>query len=204
MAKPKRLFFGAFLALSLILLIALARLNRHLRAFLDANMIVAAITVVVMILLALFFLGVLLAWIMDWAARKNFWLFRQIAEASIWKMALPSFLGSTDLVDEADLGNHENDAKQDSEILEAMKVPKRRGRKSHYSYQERRKSVLAWERRGPNFPYTLVEFLDEHFGSTSTGMPNVPATTFYDWRKEILAEAQSKQKKNPKIDEDVT
>ena len=192
MQKLKHLFYGSFLLLGLILLIALVRLNRHLRASLDENMTVVVITVIVIILLSLFFAGVLLAWAMDWAARKNFWFFRQMAEASLWKLAFPPLFERADLVDDGSFIQAENSAGRDSEILEAMKSPKRRGRKSNYPYQKRRKAVLAWERRGPDFPYTLVEFLDEGFGSTSTGMPNVPAATFYDWRREFLAEAQEK------------
>jgi hypothetical protein len=191
MTKPKHLLHGSFLFLSLILLIALLRLNRHLRTSLNENMTVVAITVIVIILLALFFLGVLFAWIMDWAAHKNFWLFRQMAKVHLCQLAFPAF---AERVREVEFVQPENSAGQDGEIIEAMKSPKRKGRKSNYSYQKRRKAVLAWERRGPNFSYTLVEFLDEHFGATSTGMPNVPATTFYDWRKEILAEAKDHQK----------
>lgn len=195
MAKPKYLFYSSFLFLSLILLVALLRLNQYLRASLDENMTVVVIVLIIIILLTLFFLGIFLVWIMDWAARKNFWLFRQIAEASLWKLAFPSFLEKSALINDTGFVYPQNPVGQDDEMLEAITSPKRRGRKSNYSYQKRRKAVLAWERRGPNFSYTLVEFLDERFGSTSTGMPNVPATTFYDWRKEILAEVQDNQKK---------
>jgi hypothetical protein len=188
MKKEKRSFYALFFTLALMLVLALSRLSYRLRDTLDDNLTVAAITAIVVVVFILFFFGVFLSWWLVHLARKNSSLLKRLTKTNAW---LFSFLSndSRDNLKKTVLERAETESiPADEEILEAIQKPKRRGRSSNHPYETRRRTVLAWENRGPNFSYTLAQFLDERFGSSATGMPNVPDDTFYYWRRKILEE----------------
>lgn len=60
-------------------------------------------------------------------------------------------------------------------------------KKFGYSMNEKKAVVKKWEKRSDQYPFTLDKFLVERFGTTPDGIPNVPISTFYTWRKQILA-----------------
>lgn len=194
MRKEKLFFYTFFLFVILIWFIALDRLNYHLSVGLGDHLIVVAITAIVIVLFVLFFFGVFLSWWLVRLAQKKHSFLKRLTEMSPW---IFSFLSpdSRDNLERVVIEKAEaQSASADEEMLAAIRKPKNRGRASNHPYETRRRTVLAWENRGPNFSYTLAEFLDERFGSSSTGIPNVPTDTFYYWRKQILDETRKREK----------
>lgn len=56
---------------------------------------------------------------------------------------------------------------------------------SRYSDADKKDAVMAWERLDKGMsPVTLVEWLDDRFGSVG-GTLKVPESTFYSWRKKF-------------------
>lgn len=198
MKKEKRSFYLLFFALVLLLLLALSRLSSRLGDTLDDNLTVAAITAMVIAVFVLFFFGMFLSWWLVRVARKNPVLLKRLVRTNAW---LFSFLGddSRDDLEKSVIEKAAIDSLPvDEEVLAALQKPKRRGRSSNYPYETRRRIVLTWENRGPNFPLTLPQFLDERFGSSATGMPNVPTDTFYYWRRKILGLTKEDKPKGDK------
>lgn len=198
MKKEKQSFYLLFLTLVLLLILAFGRLSYRFGKTLDNNLTVAAITAMVVVVFVLFFFGVFLSWWLVQLARKNPVLLKRLVKTNAW---LFSFLSndSRDNLKKTVIEQAEIDSLPvDEEILETIQKPKRRGRSSNYPYETRRRIVLTWENRGPNFPLTLPQFLDESFGSSATGMPNVPTGTFYYWRKKILGLTKKDKPKGDK------
>ncbi|MBT3313035.1 MAG: hypothetical protein HN390_00335 [Anaerolineae bacterium] len=189
MHERKTFFYLTFIALLFLLSLALGKLYYYMDATLDDKLIVAAIAGIVIVLLGLFFAGMLLSWGLIWIAKRNNFFFNRLSRAFPWIFSLVSLTAREHLEKAVVTSAEAQSVPVDEEILAAIRRPKRRGRHRRYPDKIIRNVVLAWENRGPSFPYTLVEFLEERFGSTPTGMPNVPPATFYDWRKEILAKA---------------
>jgi len=192
MQKRKMFFYLIFIALLFPLFLALGKLYYYLDATLDDKLIVAAIAGIVIVLLGLFCAGMLLSWGLIWIAKRNYFFLNRLSRAFPWIFSLVSLTTREHLEKAVITSAEAQSVPVDEEILAAIRRPKRRGRHRRYPDKTIRSVVLAWENRGPSFPYTLVEFLEERFGSTPTGMPNVPPATFYDWRKEMWAEAVDK------------
>ena len=187
MLKRNTTLYLVFLSLILILLLALQRLYLHLHTSLGSNIFVVIVTVVVMVLLGLFLLGLVFSGAIEKGIQKHVAKLSRHSPINRWLINFLEVLGSTS-VDEK---NKQVMKDEDLEMIEAMQMPKKRGRTSNHAYKKRRQAVLEWERRGTNYHFTLFEFLDERFGTSATGIPNVPIPTFYDWRKEILEEINS-------------
>lgn len=194
MRKEKQFFYPLFLFVVLILLTALYSLNHYLADALDDNLIIAVTTVIVIVLLVLFFFGVFLSWWLIGLAQKNLPILKRLTERHTWVFCLLNLNSRDDLEKTVRKTAQEQSVSVDEEMLAAIRKPKRRGRPSNYPHETMHRTVLAWENRGPNFPYTLAEFLDERFDSSPTGVPNVPNGTFYDWRTEILSELKKDEK----------
>jgi hypothetical protein len=89
------------------------------------------------------------------------------------------------------------DELEDVSDLIASGPRKRRGKQPRYPEDRIRRVVLRWERRDPSFSArTLEEFLEEEFGSGPDGVLLVPASTFYDWRRNVLKEIEEKQRQS--------
>jgi len=194
MLKRIKPLYLVILLFTSILLMALQRLFLHLTASLEPNIFIVMVTVVVMVLLGLFLLGLILFGVIERGMQNYLGKLSKPSTINRWLIQFLDFLGSVFIEEKIDQEMED----EDLEILEAIQMPKKRGRKSYYSYKERRQAVLDWERRGANYHFTLLEFLEERFGITSTGMPKVPIPTFYDWRREILAEAGIRTPKEKK------
>ena len=183
MPKGKIRFYILFLSTIVLLLAAIIRLRYHFLASINSHMMVVLTVILVIILLVLFFFGVFLSWWLIRLAQKNSALLKHLLKTNAWLFSFLDNQARNDLRESVLEQAAQENRPVDEEILEAIQKPKSRGRASNYSYEVRRRTVLAWENRGPNFSYTLSEFLDERFGSSSAGMPNVPNDTFYYWRK---------------------
>ena len=186
MKKEKQSFYLLFFALVLLLVLAMSRLSYRLGDTLDDNLTIVAITALIIAVFVLFFFGMFLSWWLVRLAQKNPIFLKRLVKTNAWLFSFLSDNSRDDLekivIEQADIAS----LPVDEEILEAIQKPKHRGRSSNYPYETRRRTVLTWENRGPNFDYTLAQFLDELFGSSATGIPNVPNDTFYYWRKKIL------------------
>ncbi|MBT6321869.1 MAG: hypothetical protein HN965_02245 [Anaerolineae bacterium] len=204
MTKGKKLFYFTYIGLLFILFLALRRLYSYLTVNLDNKLTVAVSAGIAILVLSLFFFGMILSWVLIWIAKRNQKLFNTLSRIFPWLFSLVREEQRKELEETVIANAAERSEPVDEEVLAAIRKPKRRGRPRRYPDEVIRRVVLAWENRGPNYPLTLPQFLEEHFGSTSTGMPDVPSTTFYDWRDEVLAEAglkdlanTKKQKKKP-------
>jgi|SaaInlStandDraft_4_1057021.scaffolds.fasta_scaffold58300_1 hypothetical protein len=204
MTKGKKLFYFTYIGLLFILFLALRRLYSYLTVNLDDKLIVVVSAGIAILVLSLFFFGMILSWVLIWIAKRNQKLFNTLSRIFPWLFSLVREEQRKELEETVIANAAERSEPVDEEVLAAIRKPKRRGRPRRYPDEVIRRVVLAWENRGPNYPLTLPQFLEEHFGSTSTGMPDVPSTTFYDWRDEVLAEAglkdlanTKKQKKKP-------
>ena len=204
MTKGKTLFYFTYIGLLFILFLALRRLYSYLTVNLDDKLTVAVSAGIAILVLSLFFFGMILSWVLIWIAKRNQKLFNTLSRIFPWLFSLVREEQRKELEETVIANAAERSEPVDEEVLAAIRKPKRRGRPRRYPDEVIRRVVLAWENRGPNYPLTLPQFLEEHFGSTSTGMPDVPSTTFYDWRDEVLAEAglkdlanTKKQKKKP-------
>ena len=204
MTKGKTLFYFTYIGLLFILFLALRRLYSYLTVNLDDKLTVAVSAGIAILVLSLFFFGMILSWVLIWIAKRNQKLFNTLLRIFPWLFSLVREEQRKELEETVIANAAERSEPVDEEVLAAIRKPKRRGRPRRYPDEVIRRVVLAWENRGPNYPLTLPQFLEEHFGSTSTGMPDVPSTTFYDWRDEVLAEAglkdlanTKKQKKKP-------
>jgi hypothetical protein len=153
---------------------------------------------IAILVLSLFFFGMILSWVLIWIAKRNQKLFNTLSRIFPWLFSLVREEQRKELEETVIANAAERSEPVDEEVLAAIRKPKRRGRPRRYPDEVIRRVVLAWENRGPNYPLTLPQFLEEHFGSTSTGMPDVPSATFYDWRDEVLAEAGLKDMANTK------
>ena len=204
MTKGKKLFYFTYIGLLFILFLALRRLYSYLTVNLDDKLTVAVSAGIAILVLSLFFFGMILSWVLIWIAKRNQKLFNTLSRIFPWLFSLVREEQRKELEETVIANAAERSEPVDEEVLAAIRKPKRRGRPRRYPDEVIRRVVLAWENRGPNYPLTLPQFLEEHFGSTSTGMPDVPSATFYDWRDEVLAEAglkdlanTKKQKKKP-------
>jgi hypothetical protein len=204
MTKGKKLFYFTYIGLLFILFLALRRLYSYLTVNLDNKLTVAVSAGIAILVLSLFFFGMILSWVLIWIAKRNQKLFNTLSRIFPWLFSLVREEQRKELEETVIANAAERSEPVDEEVLAAIRKPKRRGRPRRYPDEVIRRVVLAWENRGPNYPLTLPQFLEEHFGSTSTGMPDVPSATFYDWRDEVLAEAglkdlanTKKQKKKP-------
>jgi len=204
MTKGKKLFYFTYIGLLFILFLALRRLYSYLTVNLDDKLIVVVSAGIAILVLSLFFFGMILSWVLIWIAKRNQKLFNTLSRIFPWLFSLVREEQRKELEETVIANAAERSEPVDEEVLAAIRKPKRRGRPRRYPDEVIRRVVLAWENRGPNYPLTLPQFLEEHFGSTSTGMPDVPSATFYDWRDEVLAEAglkdlanTKKQKKKP-------
>ncbi len=67
-------------------------------------------------------------------------------------------------------------------------IRNRRGKRSHYSQEERDQAVKDWEKTDKDtHAQTLGDFLAERFGDDeSTGKLNVATRTFYEWRADFF------------------
>lgn len=92
------------------------------------------------------------------------------------------------------------DTKDDLEDMSDMFISgprKRRGKQPRYPDDRIRRVVLRWERRDPSFSArTLEEFLEEEFGCGPDGVLLVPASTFYDWRRNVLKDIEERQRQS--------
>lgn len=194
MTKEKNIFAITYIGLLLILFLALRRLYSYLTANLDDKLAVGVGAGIAIVVLVLFFSGMLLSWLLIWIAKRNKKLLNTLSRVFPW---LFSFVGEQKRkeLEEIVIANAEKNSEPvDEVVLAALRKPKRRGRPRRYPDDVIYRVVLTWENRGSNYPLTLPQFLEEHFGSTSTGMPNVPPATFYDWRDEVLVEAGLKNR----------
>ena len=198
MTKGKKLFYFTYIGLLFILFLALRRLYSNLTVNLDDKLTVAVNAGIVILVLSLFFFGMILSWVLIWIAKRNQKLFNTLSRIFPWLFSLVREEQRKELEETVIANAAERSEPVDEEVLAAIRKPKRRGRPRRYPDEVIRRVVLAWENRGPNYPLTLPQFLEEHFGSTSTGMPDVPSATFYDWRDEVLAEAGLKDMANTK------
>ncbi|MBT4310856.1 MAG: hypothetical protein HOD49_10620 [Anaerolineae bacterium] len=198
MTKGKKLFYFTYIGLLFILFLALRRLYSYLTVNLDNKLTVAVSAGIAILVLSLFFFGMILSWVLIWIAKRNQKLFNTLSRIFPWLFSLVREEQRKELEETVIANAAERSEPVDEEVLAAIRKPKRRGRPRRYPDEVIRRVVLAWENRGPNYPLTLPQFLEEHFGSTSTGMPDVPSTTFYDWRDEVLAEAGLKDMANTK------
>ncbi|MBT4456963.1 MAG: hypothetical protein HOC56_01670 [Anaerolineae bacterium] len=198
MTKGKKLFYFTYIGLLFILFLALRRLYSYLTVNLDDKLIVVVSAGIAILVLSLFFFGMILSWVLIWIAKRNQKLFNTLSRIFPWLFSLVREEQRKELEETVIANAAERSEPVDEEVLAAIRKPKRRGRPRRYPDEVIRRVVLAWENRGPNYPLTLPQFLEEHFGSTSTGMPDVPSTTFYDWRDEVLAEAGLKDMANTK------
>ena len=194
MTKEKSIFTITYIGLFLILVLALGRLYSLLTENLDDKLALLVGAGIAIVVLGLFFSGMFLSWLLIWIARRNQKLFSTLSHAFPWLFSLVREEQREELA-ETVIATAEKDSEPvDEVVLAAIRKPKRRGRPRRYPDEVIYRVVLAWENRGPNYPLTLPQFLEEHFGSTSTGMPNVPSATFYDWRDEVLVEAGIKDR----------
>ena len=198
MTKGKTLFYFTYIGLLFILFLALRRLYSYLTVNLDDKLTVAVSAGIAILVLSLFFFGMILSWVLIWIAKRNQKLFNTLLRIFPWLFSLVREEQRKELEETVIANAAERSEPVDEEVLAAIRKPKRRGRPRRYPDEVIRRVVLAWENRGPNYPLTLPQFLEEHFGSTSTGMPDVPSATFYDWRDEVLAEAGLKDMANTK------
>jgi len=198
MTKGKKLFYFTYIGLLFILFLALRRLYSYLTVNLDNKLTVAVSAGIAILVLSLFFFGMILSWVLIWIAKRNQKLFNTLSRIFPWLFSLVREEQRKELEETVIANAAERSEPVDEEVLAAIRKPKRRGRPRRYPDEVIRRVVLAWENRGPNYPLTLPQFLEEHFGSTSTGMPDVPSATFYDWRDEVLAEAGLKDMANTK------
>ncbi|MBT7776068.1 MAG: hypothetical protein HN736_15355 [Anaerolineae bacterium] len=198
MTKGKKLFYFTYIGLLFILFLALRRLYSYLTVNLDDKLIVVVSAGIAILVLSLFFFGMILSWVLIWIAKRNQKLFNTLSRIFPWLFSLVREEQRKELEETVIANAAERSEPVDEEVLAAIRKPKRRGRPRRYPDEVIRRVVLAWENRGPNYPLTLPQFLEEHFGSTSTGMPDVPSATFYDWRDEVLAEAGLKDMANTK------
>lgn len=198
MTKGKKLFYFTYIGLLFILFLALRRFYSYLTVNLDDKLTVAVSAGIVILVLSLFFFGMILSWVLIWIAKRNQKLFSTLSRIFPWLFSLVREEQRKELEETVIANATERSEPVDEEVLAAIRKPKRRGRPRRYPDEVIRRVVLAWENRGPNYPLTLPQFLGEHFGSTSTGMPDVPSATFYDWRDEVLAEAGLKDMANTK------
>ena len=198
MTKGKKLFYFTYIGLLFILFLALRRLYSYLTVNLDDKLTVAVSAGIAILVLSLFFFGMILSWVLIWIAKRNQKLFNTLSRIFPWLFSLVREEQRKELEETVIANAAERSEPVDEEVLAAIRKPKRRGRPRRYPDEVIRRVVLAWENRGPNYPLTLPQFLEEHFGSTSTGMPDVPSATFYDWRDEVLAEAGLKDMANTK------
>lgn len=196
MKKEKIVSYSFLFILLLLLMLALHLLQRDLGAVLDEHIQVAVIAGSVIVLLGLFLTGLVLSW----AAQNNLGLLKKISTRFPWLFPRLNTDQRADLPHESDLQLQKDPAVIATEILPVIlkRKRKRRGRPRNYPDEMVYSAVLTWENRGPGFPYTLREFLEERFGSSATGVPNVPTGTFYDWRVDVLAEIADAQKNDEK------
>jgi hypothetical protein len=167
----------------------------------EAAQVTVALQVVVVLILIMTGLG--LAYLMDWAIRRQRFIFRTPPQQGSCAEAIVRIWGyDVHCQEETDLpAIPALDLPINAETYPILpEKPKRRGRKPTFPLDRWLPIAAKWESRDPILDaFTLGELIAEHLGTNPDGTPIVSEQTYYTtWRpraiKELQRRAEARQK----------